>query len=120
MITAPYVFTRPSCDKTMYCGRKVTEAVKRSETTMSDLIIFLPGKSCLANGYAAMLAKNRCPAVPIILTRKLLKRYLDSGTQKDAVICCNSMKLLTVGCLTKSLGGKINISVIGLNAVFTA
>ena len=67
-----------------------------------------------------MLERSRCPAVPTTLMNRLLNMYRDSGTQKLAVIRSSSMKLSRVGRLTKSRGGKMKISLSGLNAVMTA
>ena len=70
-----------------------------------------------ASGNAAIDPRSTVPLVPIPVINNVLKMYLESGTSKPSIIFFRSKKLLRVGLSTVSLGGKINISLNGLNAL---
>ena len=80
----------------------------------------LPGNLYLDNTKAPMEAINICPAVPATVINTVLKRYLENGTHDFPRSTNRSWKLSMVGFLTKNLGGYMNISSIGLKALFMA
>jgi hypothetical protein len=59
-----------------------------------------------------VIAKN----TPMDVINKLLIKYLENGMPEPLEIRANSVKLLTVGFLTKNAGGYANNSEMGLNA----
>lgn len=59
-----------------------------------------------------VIAKN----TPIEVINKLLIKYLENGIPDALDMRANSVKLFTVGFLTKNAGGYANNSEMGLNA----
>ncbi len=76
-----------------------------------------PGNLYFARGNAAMEPRSTVPNVPIPVMKSVLKAYLENGIAKLSIMVARSTKLSVVGLSTVSRGGKIKISLNGLNAL---
>lgn len=101
---------------TKYLGIWTAIGTNMSASVLISNNTFFPLKCNLDKPYALsavmVIAKN----TPIEVINKLLIKYLENGIPDALDMRANSVKLFTVGFLTKNAGGYANNSEMGLNA----